>query len=101
MGRILYKISDTRLNNFHVIFSSSLHGPKLTGQKLLAYHLENRPESGLDSDTLLHRLKAIRSRAGCKVEDILMTALTNSFGNHFKKVRQLGNFLKHKNHFNN
>lgn len=73
----------------HFFFVSSLHGPQLTGRKLLVYCLENKPESELDGKTLLYEMKVIQKKANCKVEDILQMAVSSSICNYFRKVQSV------------
>jgi len=58
-------------------FYSALHGPPLTGEKLMSYWLDNDMTND-KSQNLLMKIREIRKNTGAKFEDVVLAAFSAS-----------------------
>lgn len=63
-----------------------LHGPKLSGYKVVAWHSE---QEGEQEYSLMTKIKRIRSKTGAHFSDIILTALSSSLELLFKQCNEV------------
>ncbi|XP_075224875.1 uncharacterized protein LOC142326340 [Lycorma delicatula] len=67
---------------------NALHGPKLSGHKVIGWYLENEDD---EDQCLMAMIKRIRLRTDAHFSDVILTALSSSFENYFKRFKETPN----------
>lgn len=67
-----------------------LHGPRLSGHKVVAWYLEqqDRPDQ-----LLMEMIKRIRSKTGVRFSDVLLTALSASLESFYAQCNEIPQFI--------
>lgn len=67
-----------------------LHGPRLSGQKVVAWYFEQQDNP---DQLLMAMIKRIRSKTGVKFSDVLLTALSASFESFYVQCNEVPQFI--------
>ncbi|XP_039283628.1 uncharacterized protein LOC111055404 isoform X2 [Nilaparvata lugens] len=65
---------------------NALHGPQLSGYKVVGWYFE---DEDADDNTLMSKIKRIRMRTGTHFSDVLLTALSTSMEDYFRRFNEV------------
>ncbi|RZF36003.1 hypothetical protein LSTR_LSTR005819 [Laodelphax striatellus] len=65
---------------------NALHGPQLSGYKVVGWYFE---DENCEDDTLMSKIKRIRMRTGTHFSDVLLTALSTSMEDFFRRFNEV------------
>lgn len=67
-----------------------LHGPRLSGHKVVAWYLEQQDKP---DQLLMEMIKRIRSKTGVRFSDVLLTALSASLESFYAQCNEIPQFI--------
>ncbi|XP_015609038.1 uncharacterized protein LOC107274419 [Cephus cinctus] len=67
--------------------NSAIHGPKLTGEKIISCWVESDFENK-NEETLLLKIRSIKNAIGARFEDVVLAALSSSLHKYFIQVNE-------------
>lgn len=67
-----------------------LHGPRLSGHKVVAWYLEQQDKP---DQLLMEMIKRVRSKTGVRFSDVLLTALSTSLESFYARCNEIPQFI--------